>query len=156
MSLSAKKVIKEYLDGMARKDETFAKAYANKSKNMDSCFNYIVKEALKKGTTACMTDDEVFGLAVHYYVEGELKDVKLPEDFQSVEMTETPKVKEAPKEKRRRKLPRRRSKTMLVWAICLTFDDETENEESEGGGGIAYEASTDKRPTEAMGNGKLL
>lgn len=99
MSFNAKKVIKEYLDGMARKDETFAKAYANKSKNMDSCFNYIVKEARKKGTAVCMTDDEVFGLAVHYYVEGELKDVKLPEDFQSVEMTETPKVKEAPKEK---------------------------------------------------------
>lgn len=97
MSLSAKKVIKDYLDGMARKDETFAKAYANKSKNMDSCFNYIVKEARKKGTTVCMTDNEVFGLAVHYYVEGELKDVNLPEDFQSVEMEEVP--KETPKKK---------------------------------------------------------
>lgn len=99
MSVSVKKVIKDYLDGMAKKDENFAKAYANEKKSMDSCFNYILKEARKRGTSVCMTDAEVFGLAVHYYVEGELKDVKMPDDFKDVAMEETPKVKEAPKGK---------------------------------------------------------
>lgn len=87
-----KKVIKNYLDGMEKKDENFAKAYANEKKNLDSCFNYILKEARKKGTAVCMTDAEVFGLAVHYYVEGDLKKVKMPSDFQGVTM-EDPKEK---------------------------------------------------------------
>lgn len=83
MSRNAKSVIKSYLDEMAKKDESFAKAYANKEKTLDSCFNYILKEARKHGNQVCMTDGEVFGLAVHYYVEGDLKDVKMPSDFQS-------------------------------------------------------------------------
>lgn len=102
MSLNAKKVIKNYLDGMAKKDENFAKAYANEKKNMDSCFNYILNEARKKGSSVCMTDEEVFGLAVHYYVEGELTDVKVPVDYQSVTMAETTKkkLKEAARKKK--------------------------------------------------------
>lgn len=81
MSRDAKKVIKNYLDEMAKKDELFAKAYANEGKSLDSCFNYILDEARKRGTTVCMTDDEVFCLAIHYYVEGDLKDVKRPSDY---------------------------------------------------------------------------
>ena len=44
-----------------------------------------------------MSDEEVFGLAVHYYVEGDVKDVKLPDDLESVTMTEK-KQESKPKE----------------------------------------------------------
>ena len=37
------------------------------------CFDYIVSEAKKRGNAVCMSDDEVFGLAVHYYDEDDIK-----------------------------------------------------------------------------------
>lgn len=65
--------IKEYLDSRAATDEQFAVAYAKPCKNIDECFRYILNEARKRGSSVCMTDDEVFGLAVHYFDEDDLK-----------------------------------------------------------------------------------
>ncbi|MDE6436630.1 MAG: PcfK-like family protein [Muribaculaceae bacterium] len=70
---NAKEVIKDYLDKRAASDPQFAKAYAKPAKNIDECFKYILCEASKRGATVCMTNDEVFGLAVHYYDEDGLK-----------------------------------------------------------------------------------
>lgn len=89
MSKNAKDVIKSYLDEMAKKDKTFAKAYANKEKSMNNCFAYIVSTAKKRGNAVCMTDDEVFGLAVHYYVEGDIKEVKMPKDFKEAKVQQS-------------------------------------------------------------------
>lgn len=36
-------------------------------------FDYILSEAKKRGNAVCMSDDEVFGLAVHYYDEDDIK-----------------------------------------------------------------------------------
>lgn len=91
MSKNAKDVIKSYLDEMAKKDKTFAKAYANKEKSMNNCFAYIVSTAKKRGNAVCMTDDEVFGLAVHYYVEGDIKEVKMPKDFKEAKVQQSKK-----------------------------------------------------------------
>ena len=71
--MDAKEAIKNYLDERARKDELFAKAYAKEGKSIDECFSYILGEARKKGTQVCMSDEEVFGLAVHYYDEDDIK-----------------------------------------------------------------------------------
>lgn len=97
MSKKAIEVIKIHLDKIAKKDESFNQAYSNKEKSMDKCFAYIVSEARKRGNAVCMTDEEVFGLAVHYYVEGNIKDAKLPDDLESVTMSES-KLKSKPKE----------------------------------------------------------
>lgn len=70
---SAKDAIKAYLDNRAATDELFAVAYAKENKNLDDCFKYILSEARKRGSAVCMTDEEVFGLAVHYYDEDELE-----------------------------------------------------------------------------------
>lgn len=70
---NAKRVIKDYLDRRAAEDEQFAIVYAKKDKNIDQCFSYILGEARRKGTSVCMTDEEVFGLAVHYYDEDDIK-----------------------------------------------------------------------------------
>lgn len=47
-------------------------------KSLNKCAAYILQEANKKGNKVCMTDQEVFGLAVHYYDENiDVNDVPL-------------------------------------------------------------------------------
>ena len=64
--------IKDYLDRRAAKDKQFAEVYANPKKNINECFRYILIQAKKRGSAVCMTDEEVFGLAVHYFDEADL------------------------------------------------------------------------------------
>lgn len=64
---AAKEAIKAHLDKRAATDKLFAVNYAKENKNLDECFRYILGEARKRGSAVCMTDEEVFGLAVHYY-----------------------------------------------------------------------------------------
>lgn len=77
MANTAKQAIKAYLDDRAAKDADFALAYAKKNKSIDQCFEYIMGEASKRGNAVCMTDEEVFGLAVHYYDEDDIKITKV-------------------------------------------------------------------------------
>lgn len=70
---SAKEAIRAYLDHRAATDEQFAAVFAKPGKNLDECFDYILGEARKRGNAVCMTDEEVLGLAVHYYDEDDLK-----------------------------------------------------------------------------------
>ena len=71
-------VIKNYLEQRAQEDKLFAKSYRSKSKSIDECCSYIIREAQKraKDGQTVMSDEEVFGLAVHYYDEAEIKNVK--------------------------------------------------------------------------------
>lgn len=98
---SAKDVIKAYLDARAASDTLFAAVYSKPNKNIDECFRYILNEARKRGSSVCMTDDEVFGLAVHYYDEDDIKVGPAPANFRAtttrkkaptVELTEEEKV----------------------------------------------------------------
>lgn len=73
-----KEAIQSYLDERAKADELFAVAYKKKNKSIDECCTYIMGEAKKRGNAVCMSDDEVFGLAVHYYDEDNIKLNKLP------------------------------------------------------------------------------
>lgn len=70
---SAEKAIKDYLDIRAKNDTQFAVSYAKPNKSIKECYNYILGEARKRGNAVCMTDEEVFGLAVHYYDEDDIK-----------------------------------------------------------------------------------
>lgn len=70
---SPKDIVKAYLDNRAKEDPLFAEAYSKPNKNIDQCWTYIMGEARKRGNSVCMTDDEVFGLAVHYYDEDDIK-----------------------------------------------------------------------------------
>lgn len=69
----AKMFIKNHLDKKAKEDDVFAEKYNNCGKTIDDCFNYILSEARKRGSSVCMTDDEVFGLAVHFFDELQIK-----------------------------------------------------------------------------------
>ena len=66
-----KKVIKAYLDDRAAHDALFAKSYTKEKKNIDDCITYILNYVKKSGCNG-FDDDEIFGLAVHYYDEDDI------------------------------------------------------------------------------------
>lgn len=73
MNEQFKSTIKNYLDNRANTDELFAKSYAKENKSLDECCQYILGEARKLGSEVCVSDEVVFGWAVHYYDEDEIK-----------------------------------------------------------------------------------
>lgn len=85
-----KEAIQSYLDERAKADELFAVAYKKKNKSIDECCTYIMGEAKKRGNAVCMSDEEVFGLAVHYYDEDNIKVNKLPSNVRASASTTTP------------------------------------------------------------------
>lgn len=89
---SFKMAIQSYLEKKAKEDSLFAVTYAKDNKNLDECCDYIIGEARKRGGNAvAMTDDEVFGIAIHYYDEDDIKVNKLPKSVRT--SVSSPKVK---------------------------------------------------------------
>ncbi|MGE4308825.1 PcfK-like family protein [Bacteroides sp.] len=70
-----KKTIREYLEQRAKEDQLFAASYAKENKNIDECCNFILGEVQKSGCNG-FSDEEIFGMAVHYYDEDDIKNVK--------------------------------------------------------------------------------
>lgn len=68
--------IKSYLDKRAEEDQVFAQTYAKPNKSIKECCKYIcgIVEKQRKNNEKCVacSDEEVFGLAVHYYDEDEI------------------------------------------------------------------------------------
>lgn len=60
--------IKAYLDSFAEGDASFAERYANPAKNIDECIDFIIDQVRKSGRCG-FADEEVYGIAVHYYDE---------------------------------------------------------------------------------------
>ena len=75
---SFKQAIKAYLDKRAEEDSLFAPKYANEKKNIDECCSYIMGEARKRGNAVAISDEEIYGMAVHYYDEDDIKINRLP------------------------------------------------------------------------------
>lgn len=73
-----KETIQKYLQERATEDPLFAPKFANPKKSMNECCRYILGEARKRGTSVVMSDAEVFGMAVHYYDEENIKIEKVP------------------------------------------------------------------------------
>lgn len=67
-----KKVIKGYLDSKAANDDLFAVRYKNDGKSVDECCDYIIEQVKKSGCNG-FADDEIFGMAIHYYDEDDVK-----------------------------------------------------------------------------------
>ena len=64
--------IRTYLDNMAESDALFSVKYANPSKSLSECITYIICQVQKSGCNG-FEDDEIFGMAVHYYDEEEIE-----------------------------------------------------------------------------------
>lgn len=75
VSEALKRTIKSYLDKRAEEDNLFAQSYAKPEKNIDECCNFILQQVQKSGCNG-FEDDEIFGMAVHYYDEDNIKDIK--------------------------------------------------------------------------------
>lgn len=63
-----KNTISQHLEARAKTDELFSATFAKKEKNIDDCINYILNTVQKSGCNG-FTDDEIFGMAAHYYDE---------------------------------------------------------------------------------------
>lgn len=65
--------ISRWLEAEKEKDAAFAKKVAESGKNVEGCCNYILQQV--KASKQCgYADEEVYGMARHYFDEDELKD----------------------------------------------------------------------------------
>ena len=95
--------IKAYLDKRASEDPLFSVTYAKENKNIKDCYSYITSQAKKQASNGCamIEDDVVYGWAVHYYDEDDIK-VEKSSSVRSEVKTSAPKTevkKEASKAK---------------------------------------------------------
>ena len=68
------KAIEAFIEREKQTDELFAKCVEEQPKKTpQGCVNYILKEVKKSGV-AGWTDEEIYGMAKHFYDEKELKD----------------------------------------------------------------------------------
>jgi Txe/YoeB family toxin of Txe-Axe toxin-antitoxin module len=65
---SFKKVISDHLAGVAAADPMFAEKMASPKKNIDDCITYILNQVKASGCSG-FADAEIFGMAMHYYDE---------------------------------------------------------------------------------------
>lgn len=75
--------IKNYLDKRAESDRLFAESYKKENKSIQECCKYIYSQAkkllAKGGNAVGVDDDTVYGWAVHYYDEDDIKVDKVQE-----------------------------------------------------------------------------
>lgn len=64
--------IRHYLEKRAESDALFAVKFANPSKSVEDCVTFIINEVKKSGCNG-FTDDEIFGMATHFYEENEIE-----------------------------------------------------------------------------------
>ena len=78
VSSAFKDKIKAYLDELAEKDEIFGLNYENPAKSLDECCEFIIEQAFQAAQNGRkgMDDPEVYGLAIHYYDEAEIGEIK--------------------------------------------------------------------------------
>ena len=67
-----KSTIKAYLDNMAAVDSLFAPVYRKPTKSIDNCITYILNQVKKSGCCG-FSDNEIFGMALHYYQEDNIE-----------------------------------------------------------------------------------
>ena len=70
-----KETIKAYLDRRAQDDSLFAISYAKQHKSLDECVSYIISEVQKSGCNG-FADNEIYGMAVHYYDEDSIANIE--------------------------------------------------------------------------------
>ena len=133
--------IKEYLDARAKEDVKFAEKYSNGKKSIEECCRFILGEMKKKaaGGMYGATDAEVFGLAVHYYDEEDIKveknvsaEVIINRELTEEEKQEFKKRKEAKdkteeqlkEEDKKRKEQERKKKEQEEEGLLFLFDEE--------------------------------
>lgn len=100
--------IKNFLDDLAKEDELFAKTYAKENKSIKECCQYIYQQVEKQrsGSAKCVAceDDEIYGLAIHYYDEDDIVVNGPKAKVEDVKHVDTPKPKTKTKSKPKMKV----------------------------------------------------
>ena len=115
-AVSMEQAIKIYLDNRAKTDSLFAETYRKANKSIEECIKYIYSKARKlaKGGNAVGVDEAtVYGWAVHYYDEDDIKVNKVQERVEVVApaTVQEPVVQEPVKEEKPVKQKSARKKT---------------------------------------------
>ncbi len=69
--------IRQYLDERAKTDPQFAEVYRKPGKSIEGCMGFIC-DKVRQSRKTMLTDDEVYGMAVHYYDEDNIPASKMP------------------------------------------------------------------------------
>ncbi len=72
-----RKRIKELLDELAERDKLFAVSYRKETKNLNDCIKYILNK-VQASKRQAFTNEEIVGLAMHYYDEDNIKVGSMP------------------------------------------------------------------------------
>ena len=67
-----KDTIQAYLMEMATCDTNFAEKFADPKKSINDCVTYILNQVQESGCNG-FEDDEIYGMAVHYYQEEDIE-----------------------------------------------------------------------------------
>lgn len=69
---SFKTTIQNHLNEVASRDKSFAAKLKNDKKSIDDCITYIMNQVQKSGCNG-FTDQEIYGMALHYYDEDKVE-----------------------------------------------------------------------------------
>lgn len=81
-----KERINDHLQEVAQNDKLFAETLKKPNKSLDGCVQYIYSEVRKTGRCG-FNDDEIFKMAIHYYDEDSIEEVK---NIQPPQVSHTP------------------------------------------------------------------
>ena len=127
-AVSMEQAIKIYLDNRAKTDSLFAETYKKANKSIKECCKYIYSQAKKlaKGGNAVGVDDAtVYGWAVHYYDEDNIKVKDVKERVEVVAPTtvqETVKEEKPVQSKPARKKPKKELQKIFDSRHLSLFD----------------------------------
>lgn len=76
VSQEFKNTIKNHLDELAKVDNSIKEMLLKPNKSIEECCNYIIQEVKRKNYTA-VADEDVYAIAVSYYKDDSIKDVKM-------------------------------------------------------------------------------
>lgn len=93
---SFEETLKIYLDEYAKNDKSFAEKYNGSGKTVGGCAKWITAEARKNAVNGCCAwaDAEVYGKAVHYFDEDDIKEFTGTAPAAKVTQTQMPSLKE--------------------------------------------------------------
>lgn len=66
------KTIEQYLTNRAANEPEFAQVFNPESRSIEDCVNYIIAQVQKSGRNG-FADEEIYGLAVHFYDESDIE-----------------------------------------------------------------------------------
>ena len=76
ISQEFKNTIKNHLDELAKVDNSIKDILLKPNKSIEECCSYIIQEVKRKNYTA-VADEDVYAIAVSYYKDDSIKDVKV-------------------------------------------------------------------------------